>query len=64
MPQTSAADLAQGLMGASFPMTKEQLADFAREHGAADEILETLEEMPEGEYRSLAEVEKAFGELQ
>lgn len=62
MARTSAADLAHGLKGAHFPMNKKQLAEFARKNSAAKEIVQTIENMPEGEYGSLADVEHAFSQ--
>lgn len=63
MARTSAADLAQGLKGADFPMGKQELAEYARQNGAAQEIVQTLKELPERQYQSMADVEKAFGQI-
>ncbi len=60
MARTSAADLAHGLKGAKFPMSKKDLAHLARKNGVADEVVQTIEEMPEGEYGSVTDVEHAF----
>ncbi len=64
MARTSAADLAHGLKGAKFPMNKKDLLSLARNNGVADEVLHTFEEMPEGEYGSVTDVEHAFHEEQ
>ncbi len=64
MARTSAADLARGLKGAKFPMSKKDLLSLARKNGVADEVLQTFEEMPEGEYGSVTDVEHAFHEEQ
>ncbi len=64
MARTSAADLAHGLKGAKFPMSKKDLVSLARKNGVADEVLQTFEEMPEGEYGSVTDVEHAFHEEQ
>jgi hypothetical protein len=58
MARTSAADLAHGLKGAKFPLSN--LVQLARKNGVADEVLETFEEMPEGDYGSVTDVEHAF----
>jgi hypothetical protein len=60
MGRTSAADLAHGLKGAKFPLSKKDLVQLARKNGVADEVLETFEEMPEGDYGSVTDVEHAF----
>ena len=64
MARTSAADLAHGLKGAKFPMSKKDLVSLARKNGVADEVLQTFEEIPDGEYGSVTEVEHAFHEGQ
>ncbi len=64
MARTSAADLAQGLKGAKFPMSKKEIAELARNNGVADEVLQTIDEMPDGEYNSVTDVEHAFHEEQ
>jgi hypothetical protein len=61
--RTSAADLAQGLKGADFPMNKKELVEQARDNGAADEIIQTLKQMPDQNFQSMADVEKAFGQM-
>ncbi len=63
MAKISAADFARGLKGAHFPASKDDLVDLARENGVEDEIIETMEDLPEDEFASVAEVEKAFGQL-
>jgi hypothetical protein len=64
MAHTSAADLAHGLKGAKFPMSKKDLAALARKNGVAHEVVQTIEEMPEGEYGSVTDVEHAFHQSQ
>ncbi len=64
MARTSAADLAHGLKGAKFPMSKNDLVSLARKNGVGDEVLKTFEEIPEGEYGSVTDVEHAFHEEQ
>ncbi len=63
MARTSAADLAHGLKGAHFPISKEDLMELARKNGVPEEVCETMEDLPDEEYASVAEVEKAFGQL-
>jgi hypothetical protein len=64
MARTSAADLAHGLKGAKFPMSKKDLVSLARKNQVADEVLQIFEEMPDGEYGSVTDVEHAFHEEQ
>lgn len=65
MARTSAADLARALRGTDFPATTEDLVNKAKENGAAEEIIETIRELPEDtEYQSMADVEHEFSQAQ
>ena len=64
MARTSAADLAHGLKGAKFPLSKQDLIALARKNSVADDVLKTFEELPDGEYASVTDVEHAFHEDQ
>jgi hypothetical protein len=60
MARTSAADLAHSFKGAKFPISKKDLGALARKNGAAEEVLETIEGLPEDEFDSVTQVEQAF----
>lgn len=62
MAHMSAADLAHGLKGTKFPAKKEELVKQARKNGASDDILDTIQEMPDGEFGSITDVEHAFSQ--
>jgi hypothetical protein len=64
MARISAADLAHGLKGAKFPVSKKELAKLARKNGVADEVVQTIEELPDGDYGSVTDVEHAFHQAQ
>ncbi len=64
MAHTSAADLAHGLKGATFPMNTKQLAEHARQNRAPDEVIKVIKHMPDREFGSLADVEHAFSQSQ
>ena len=53
---TSPVDVAEALVGARFPCTKEQLLEHARGIGATEEALDTLLALPEGIYQSPSDV--------
>ncbi len=53
---TSPVDVAEALLGASFPCSKEQLLAHARSIGASEEALDTLLALPEGTYLSPSDV--------
>lgn len=64
MARTSAADLSHGLKGASFPMNTRQLAEHARQNRAPEDVVETIKQMPDREFGSLADVEHVFSQGQ
>ena len=53
---TSPVDVAEALVGAPFPCSKEQLLEHARRIGASEEALDTLLSLPEAIYRSAPDV--------
>lgn len=53
---TSPVDVAEALVGAPFPCSKEQLLAHARSTGATEEALDTLLALPDREYRDASEV--------
>lgn len=63
--RTSAADLAHALGGTDFPAKKNDLVKIAKNNGAPQEIVETIQSLPgDVEYRSMADVEHEFSRLQ
>ncbi|WP_066381696.1 MULTISPECIES: DUF2795 domain-containing protein [unclassified Anabaena] len=59
----SAVDISRNLSGMDFPGNKQDLINHARQKNASQEIIETLQKMPEREYNNMADVEQAFGEV-
>jgi hypothetical protein len=55
------ADLQKYLAGVEYPATRQDLADAAGDNGAPDDVLETIEAMPEREYMNPADVSKEAG---
>lgn len=55
---TSPVDVAEALVGAQFPCTKEQLLEHARTVGASEDTLATLRALPEGSYQGPSDVMK------
>jgi hypothetical protein len=60
MAHISAADLAAALKGAKFPARKEELVDVAIRNNP---VLQALEKLPEREFSSVTDVERAFSEV-
>lgn len=45
----------------SFPASREQLVEQARAHGMDDELIQTLEHMPQSHYASLDDLRRGMG---
>ena len=59
---TSPVNVAQYLSGIDFPCQKEDLLAHAEHNGAEEEVLQVLQDIPEGEYHNMADVMKGYGE--
>jgi hypothetical protein len=57
----SAAGLSKHLKGIDFPASKEDLIRQAIQNDAGEDVIDSLEMLEDREYRSMADVEKAFG---
>lgn len=55
--------IAQSLRGLSFPCTRQQCVDHARQRGAPREVVDLLERMPDRRFASMADVWSAVGEV-
>lgn len=55
-PPRPTSTVAEYLRGIDFPRSRDQLVDYARRQGAADESLDLFIELPDGEYHNMAEV--------
>jgi hypothetical protein len=58
----SPANVARYLSGIDFPWQKADLVTHAKAQGAEDEVLQLLEELPEGECTNMADVMRGYGE--
>jgi hypothetical protein len=50
MAQAEFIEVQKHLAGISYPATKEQLVEHAKDHGASQDVLDALESVPGGEY--------------
>jgi len=64
MARVSPAEVEKSLKGIDYPAKKEDLVKHAQQHGAKQEVLETLRELPEENFNSPIDVSKAIGEMQ
>ena len=62
--RVSPAQLAHYLRGVQFPASKQDLKADAKKNQAPPEILKFIDELPDEQYRTMAEVIKALGEVE
>lgn len=56
-------DIQKHLKGMDYPANKQGIIDHAKEQGAGKEIASLLEQIPDEEYETPADVSKALGGL-
>lgn len=59
----SPVEVERYLKGEDYPANKEELVKHARKHGAPQEVLQTLEKLPEERFEKPTDVSKAIGEM-
>lgn len=63
MRRVHPANIQQFLENADYPCTKKSLMQKAQAAGAGEDILQTIEAMPEGSYESPTAIAKAIAQL-
>lgn len=63
MAHVNPIEVEKSLKGINFPAKKQDLLKHAQKQGAEQEVLETIKDLPENEYRTAADVAKAVGEI-
>jgi glutamine phosphoribosylpyrophosphate amidotransferase len=63
MATASPKEVEKCLQGIDYPAKKEDLINHAKSHGADQQVMETLEQLPEEEFQSPVGVNKAIGEI-
>ncbi len=59
----SITDVERYLDGLVFPADLDEIVNYAQDNDAPDEVIDALEQMPDREYSSFADVEKGFNEV-
>jgi len=59
----SPANVSHSLKGIDFPASKQDLMQQARSNGAEPAVIEVIEAMPDAEFETMADVMKAYGEV-
>jgi hypothetical protein len=52
------------LSGMDYPAGKDELVDHAKKQGADDNIMQTLEQLPDENFETPADVSKAIGQIE
>lgn len=60
--RVSAEDIRRVSLGVNFPATKEDLLDRARENGASEDVMRSLEDLPEDYFEDLPTVLQMYEE--
>jgi hypothetical protein len=64
MAKVNPIQLQKHLKGMEYPASKDDLIAHAKQHGADENALSVLEELPEDGYETPADVSKAVGEIE
>jgi len=64
MAKVSPIELQKHLKGMDYPASKQDLVQHAQKQGADQNIRSILEQLPDEEYETPADVSKAVGELE
>lgn len=54
-------EVTKNLSGVDFPAKREDLVAHAKDQGADDDVVQAIEDLPQNEFHSMADVMKAFG---
>ena len=54
------ADVEHALKGINFPKSKEEVVRYAQDHGASNEIVSDLQELPSRQYNNAADLAQEF----
>jgi hypothetical protein len=64
MAKVNPIQLQKHLKGINYPVRKADLIDCAKNEGADETVLSTLEQLPDQEYETPTEVSQAIGEIE
>lgn len=63
MARANPVEVEKSLKGIDFPAKKDDLVKHAKQHGANQDVLETIQQLPKEEFFNAADVAKAIGEM-
>lgn len=59
--QSNPVGIAKFLKGVDFPVDKQQLLQHAKQQGAMQEVIQSIQQLEDRQYNSMSDVEKSFG---
>ncbi|MCE5197827.1 MAG: DUF2795 domain-containing protein [Armatimonadota bacterium] len=60
----SPSNIAHYLKGINFPCNKQDIVDYAEDNNAPDEIVQVIEDLPDQEYSSMADLMQGVGQIE
>lgn len=63
MARANPIQVQEYLSGMDYPADKEEIIDHARDQGADEDVMQTLQQLPEQDYRTAADVSRAIGQI-
>lgn len=63
-PDVSPAEIEEHLGGVDYPANKQDLKQHAQNESAPNEVVEVIDQMPEQEYNSAADVASGVGQVE
>lgn len=63
MAHMNPAQVEQYLSGMNYPCNKDDVVSYAASHGADQNVLDTLQQMPGGTFQSMTDVSRAIGSI-
>lgn len=63
MARANPIQVQEYLSGMDYPADKEEIIDHARDRGADEGVMQTLQQLPEQDYRTAADVSRAIGQI-
>ncbi|AKH38095.1 MULTISPECIES: DUF2795 domain-containing protein [Nitrosomonas] len=52
------------LSGMDYPADKDEIIDHAKDQGADNDVVQILQQLPERDYKTAADVSKAIGQIE
>lgn len=64
MAKASPIQVQKYLSGMDYPADKDEIIDHAKDQGADNDVVQILQQLPERDYKTAADVSKAIGQIE